>query len=197
MMQSFEMDFRILVGDKNRQWVSIGPLLGNAPALVDGYLRVENLRSSHFQGGFFIDVDGQPWSDDGTVDVFWLTMTWFHALKEILAGRYLAKASPWEESNLTLTRIGDELALEDVHFSGHISMPRVQVSLFEFAEKMIREGTKFSTLVNEIKREINSRRAAGVSGEIDAKLKEIERNLPEELEQEIQALSIRLRTSNH
>jgi hypothetical protein len=129
------------------------------------------------------------------VDEFWMTMSWLNALKEILSGQTSAKASPWEESRLTLTRSGDDLTLEDVHFSGSISMPKVQVPLIAFAEQIIREGAKFSALVDAIKREIKTRREAGVSDEIEGKLKEIENNLPAEIESEIQSLATRLKIS--
>ena len=195
MAQLFQIDFKIRSADRDHSWISVDQLNGKSSAWVDGYLRVENLHCCDFQGGFFIDVDGQPWSDDGTVDEFWMTVTWFTALKEILAGKSIAKAYPWEESNLTLTRAGDELTLEDVHSSGQVAMPKIDVSLFEFVEGILREGEKFSALVNEIRREVKARHAGDVSDEIEVKLKEIEKNLPEALEQEIQALATRLRTS--
>jgi len=178
MAQSFKVDFKIFAGNEDDDWFSVDQLLGESKYLVDYYLSIENLHCCNFQGGFFIDIDGKPWSDEGTVDEFWMTVTWVGALKEIWDGKEIAKAYPWEESNLTLKRIGDELELEDVHLSGPIAMPKVRVPLFEFAGQIFRENKKFFTLVAEIENEIKMRRAQGVSEEIEEKLKEIERNLP-------------------
>ena len=179
-----------MVGDQPRQWVSLDAL--SSKAIVDSYLSIKNLRCGHFQGGFFINVDGEPWSDDGTVDEFWMTATWFPALKELLSGYYTAHATPWEESNLTLQRTENEITLEDTHASGLISMPKITLPFFEFTQEMIRHAEKFTALLNNIRREVQNRRTNGVSEEIEMKLKEIENNLPENIEQDVQALVTRM-----
>jgi len=181
MTQSFKVDFKIIVGHEDDDWISVDDLLGLSEDLVDYYLSVDDLHCCGFQGGFFIDIDGKPWSDEGTVDEFWMTTTWIRALQEVLDGKEIAKAHPWEESNLTLYRKGDELELEDVHFSGRTAMPKIRVPLSEFAGQIFRENKKFSKLVAEIENEIEMRRTHGVSEEIEVKLKEIERNLPKRI----------------
>jgi len=194
MAQSFNIDFKIIVGDLDEDWTSINQLLSERQYLVDYYLSIENLHCCDLQGGFFIEIDGQPWSEGGSVDEFWMTISWFKALKELLDGKEIANAHPWEESRLTLKRSGDTLELEDIHASGRISLPKVRVPLFEFVEQIVQESAKFSQLVNALREEIKSRRAAGVSEAVEVKLKEIEQNLPEKLEEDLQALASRLKT---
>jgi hypothetical protein len=58
----------------------------------------ENLRCCSMQGGFFIDIDGVPWSDESTVDEFWMTLGFIRALDEILRGAtgVTCAPGPWE-----------------------------------------------------------------------------------------------------
>ncbi len=85
--------------------------------------------------------------------------------------------------------------MEDVHYSGHIAMPKVQVSLYEFVEQMVKTGMWFTQVLQELVHEIQVRRAGGVSDEVEEKLKEIERNIPQGLAGELEGLSILLKAS--
>jgi len=178
MTQDFQIEFKILLGDDDRDddWVALDQLIGNSAYIVDFFADAER-KHSDFQGGFFIDVDGKPWSDDGAVDEIRMTRTWFDALKKILNGRETAEAHPWEESRLTLKRGGDALEMEDIHYSGRVSLPRVTVPFYEFTAQMLKEGGKALGIIKEIQEEIRKRRAAGVSEQTEAKLVILEENL--------------------
>ncbi|RKH15435.1 hypothetical protein D7V97_00130 [Corallococcus sp. CA053C] len=94
-------------------------------------------------GGFFIDVGGQPFSDDGSVDEFWMTWSWFFALKALLDGAEDTGAQPWEESHLRLWRHGEVLSLEDRGPSDKPLTPRVEVAFLPFARSLARQGLAF------------------------------------------------------
>jgi hypothetical protein len=142
-------------------------------------MSLEPLHRCNFEGGFFIDVDGIPWSDGSAIDGY-LTSTWFQALKDILNGKVESKAKPWEESRLTLKLKGEELELEDISSSGHVSMPKIRVLFLEFVEQIIANSTKLLQLIAELEQEITFRRSHGVSEAVESKLKHLEQTLPGE-----------------
>jgi hypothetical protein len=191
MLQSVQVEFTLLVDE---QWVPIDTFLSYGDYLLDHYISTPGLYCCNFQGGLFIQVDGQVWSDDGTVDEFWMTMTWLHALNTILDGTSTATAHPWEESRLTLTRVGDALEMEDIHYSGHIAMPRVQVSLADFGTQVAVEFRKFARLLAELKAAIAERRAGGVDDQTDAQLRAVEEHCPVDVAALVDGLDARLRT---
>jgi|GEM_PF-3394256 len=180
MAGSLKIEFKIFIGKTESKWVNIRQLLGESPFVVDYYINIKNLNCCCFQGGYFIDIDGSPWSDDGTVDEFWMTESWLSALNSIFDGQSTAGAAPWEESNLSMKREGDVLELVDISHGGRITMSKVAVPLFAFTEQMLRESKLFCTWVDEIRDEINTRRASGVAEEVEVKFKEIEKQLPGE-----------------
>lgn len=190
MPQPIQVEFRLLFGE---DWLPIDMFLSYSDRLLDHYISTSGLHCCDLQGGLFIQVDGQVWSDDGTVDEFWMTMTWLEALNTILDGAHAAAAHPWEESRLALTCVGDSLEMEDTHHSGHIAMPRVQVSLADFGGQAAVEFRKFARLIEELKTVIAERRAAGVDDEVEAQLRIVETNCPEDVAALVDGLAARLR----
>jgi hypothetical protein len=190
MPQSVNVEFKVLFDE---EWLPVDMFLPDGDDLLDHYIGTAGLHCCSFQGGFFIDVDGQAWSDDGMVDEFWMTTTWLSALQEILDGAPAATAHPWEESRLALACAGDTLEMEDIHHSGHIAMPRVQVSLADFSRQVVAESRKFAQLIEQLKMAIASRRAAGVDAQIDAQLRVVEDNCPADIAALVEGLAARLR----
>ncbi|MFT3764243.1 MAG: hypothetical protein QM820_01785 [Minicystis sp.] len=170
------LEFGLLAGGA---WRPLDEVTGRAPELVSSWLAEDRLSCCSFQGGFFIDIDGEPWSDDGTVDEYWMTVSWFAALAALLGGEetFGPTSGPWEESQLVWRREGDDVVMEDIHHSGSVAMKKVRVPLRPLAERVAAEGRRFLTLAVAIGAEVVRRRVAGEGdGE---KLDEIERNLVE------------------
>lgn len=140
-------------------WVGARSLAGDEARLVEGYLALEEFSCCSVQAGFFIDVDGRPWSDEGTVDEIWMTMCWFLALGSLLRGEasYGPSVGPWEESRLTWQRHGDNVVMEDVHHGGTVCMPKVEVSLADLARRIHSEGVVLSQMVRDIRTELRRR----------------------------------------
>jgi hypothetical protein len=176
MTQPLAIDFKIVLG-KSEGWVSVNQLLNHSDQLMDHYLSLESSHCCIFQGGFFINIDGISWSDEYTVDEFWMTSSWLKALKDILSGKAESMAFPWEESRLTLKLKGEELELEDIHWSGSVAMPKVRVPFLVFVEQILHGSMKFIQLITELENKIAFRRSHGVSEEVESKLKEIEQNI--------------------
>ncbi|XGV98652.1 MAG: hypothetical protein ACAF41_06870 [Leptolyngbya sp. BL-A-14] len=165
-----------MVGKEDKNWLCVDQLLGQGDWLLNSYLSLKTLHCCDFQGGYFIDIDGTSWSDEFTVDEIWVTASWLTALKEILNGNIASAAFPWEESRLTLRLRGEELELEDIHWSGNIAMPMVRVPFLKFVDQIIASSTKFIQLITELENEILFRRTYSVSDEVESKLKEVEQN---------------------
>jgi hypothetical protein len=149
---------------------------GIAALVVDAYLATPHLTCCSFQLGFHVDVDGVPWSDEGTLDEPRMTWSWVRALTELCGGAGAAHAVPWEESSLTLVREGDVVTMEDVHGSGRVSMRRVAVSLRELSTRMHGELAAMAVAIRAVRTEASARIAAG-AGERE-KLEVILRELP-------------------
>ncbi|KER09085.1 MAG: hypothetical protein HY22_13770 [[Candidatus Thermochlorobacteriaceae] bacterium GBChlB] len=69
MAAPLKITFKVYLEAQER-WTPATELLGRAESVVDSYLRLNHLTCCSFQGGFFIDIDGKPWSDESTVDEF-------------------------------------------------------------------------------------------------------------------------------
>ncbi|WP_043321462.1 hypothetical protein [Corallococcus coralloides] len=136
----FQAEFRVLIGP---DWVPLPFLEGLEAEAVDMYLRRAPVTCCSFQGGFFIDVGGQPFSDDGSVDELWMTWSWFFALKALLDGAAETGVHPWEESHMRLWRQGDVLSMEDRSASEKPITPRVEVAFLHFAQSLARQGLAF------------------------------------------------------
>jgi hypothetical protein len=147
-------------------WVPLERCLAD----LDGVLDANLADCCAFQGGFFIVIDGRPWSTDGTVDGFGMTVTWFSALRQLWSGSAQARVWAWEESRLTLTRQGDELEMEDIHHSGAVAMPRVRVPFAPFSAAIVREGRPFARLVKGLQATIAQRLQADPAPEVERKL---------------------------
>ncbi|NOK15882.1 hypothetical protein [Corallococcus carmarthensis] len=136
----FHAEFRVLIGP---DWVPLESLEGREAEAVDMYLRHPSVTCCSFQGGFFIDVGGHPFTDDGSVDEFWMTWSWFVALKALLDGAEETGAHPWEESHMRLWRQGEVLSMEDRSASDQPLTPRVEVMFLPFAQSLARQGLAF------------------------------------------------------
>lgn len=136
----FQAEFRVLVGP---DWVPLAFLEGLEAEAVDMYLRRPVVNCCAFQGGFFIDVEGRPFSDDGSVDEFWMTWSWFFGLKALLDGAEEAGVHPWEESHMRLWRHGEVLSMEDRSALDEPMTPRVEVAFLPFAQSLARQGLAF------------------------------------------------------
>jgi hypothetical protein len=150
-----------------RSWI------GREEALVDVYLTEERLTCCSFQAGFFIDVDGVPWSDDGTVDEPWMTLVWFHALRDLLRGSPDTgpMTGPWEESRMTWSLVGDTLAMvDDV-------APRVEVPFEDFATRLFEEGRLLASIARTVRASVERRRALTSDPTIREKLDTIAKAL--------------------
>lgn len=134
------------------RWVTITEPRALAERCLDGWRVDPRLRCCSFQGGFFIDVNGQPWSDDGTLDEFPMTMCWFEALAALMEGAstFGPAYGPWEESRLTWTRDGDLLWMEDIHYSGGVSMRLVGVAFSEFVERFLPAARVFTDFLGHV-----------------------------------------------
>ena len=181
--------------DDVRAWVATRELAGLESLLLDHYLALGHLSCCSIQVGYFIDVDGRAWSDEGTVDEPWMTMTFLKAVGEVMTSETAqARAHPWEESSLRLERRGDTLVMEDVHASGRVSMPRVEVPFRELVEGVHREGELIAVVAKGLHLEIEHRRAQGVDEAVLARLAVVEQNVASaELVDRLERLVARLR----
>ena len=141
-----KIELRILL---DGAWVVADGWVDRPEDLLERYLSDAHLRCCAMQGGFFIDIDGKPWSDDGTVDEFWMTLGFLRAVDAIVHGVPAIDCAPgpWEESHLTLARDGDLLVMQDIHHSGAISMPRVAVDFRTFVLTLAPEAQKLCDLL--------------------------------------------------
>lgn len=161
-------------------WRPAATLLGQVSDLVDSYLSLDDLTCGAFQVGFFIDLDGTPWSDESTVDEPWMTTCWFVAMDALLGGAQAAgpTTGPWEESRLTWRRHSDFVVMEDVHDSGRVAMRRVEVSFDDLARRIAREGEVFAALSRAIHQDIARRRSPEPDNETQRRLDVVAQNWP-------------------
>ena len=141
---------------------SLGPrsaseLRGRERAIVDAFVALERVTCCSFQLGFYIDIDGTPWSDESTTDEPSMTWTWLPALVALLSGEGATHATPWEESALTLVSDGELVVMEDVHGSGQISMRRVAVPLRDLAARMHVELVDMAVILRAVRDEASAR----------------------------------------
>lgn len=169
-MAPFQLIFQVACGEV---WVPLERCLAD----LDGVLDANLADCCAFQGGFFIAIDGQPWSTDGTVDDFGMTVTWFAALRHLWSGKAQARVWAWEESRLTLTRQSDELEMEDIHHSGAVALPKVRVPFAPFSVAIVREGQLFARLVEGLRTTIAQRLQAGPPPEVERKLQALAASL--------------------
>ncbi|MCP3063850.1 hypothetical protein LXT21_34250 [Myxococcus sp. K38C18041901] len=150
----FRADLRVFV---EQRWVGLADLQGLEREYLDEVLQQPRVSCCSFVGGFFIDVGGVAFSDEDSVDEFWMTWSWFFALDTLLDGADEAQAGPWEESALRLWRLGDVLAMEDRSASGAPTTPRVQVALHPFARSLARQGLEFLALGERLLAQFDAR----------------------------------------
>jgi hypothetical protein len=182
---TIEVTFKIARAD---QWVPIEQCLDDISGTVENNLE----DCCAFEGGFFIDIGGLPWSGDGTVGDFGMTASWLHALKLIWDGSGRASVWAWEESRLTLIRNESLLEMEDVHITGLVAMPKVVVPLAEFTAHIVREGEKFAMLVRRLQAELVRRQRSENSFEDEQKLQQLASSLPSDINQVLEYLEIKL-----
>ncbi len=172
-MARFRLIFKVAWGEA---WVPIEQCIDDLDGLLDANLA----DCCAFQGGFFIDIDGQPWSTDGTVDTFGMTATWFAALRLLQEGSARQQVWAWEESRLTLTRRGDQLEMEDVHHSGMVAMSQVVVPFGPFSAAVLRAGKQFAVLVAGLQAHIAQRLQVSLTPDVERKkLRALEAGLPD------------------
>ena len=160
------LELRVCVGDS---WQPIDDVLADPTELVRLYAEAgPTLRCCDLKGGFFIAVDDVPWADERTVDEFAMTATWVPAVIALLRGESSAGVRAWEESSLTLTRVGQSVELSDVHPSGTVILPPVRVELRSLASDLLRESRKLQTLVDTVQRGLSSRGAEVPSAVMEA-----------------------------
>lgn len=157
-----------------RGFEDAAPLLGEVDALLERYLAAPNLSCCSIQAGFFVDVDGEPWSNDGTVDEPYMTTTWFHALRDLLGGaaRTGPGHGPWEQSLLTFERHGASLVMVDgpaTKDGRPPAMRRVVLDFVSFFSSVIEGGLVFRALSAELRAACERRRAAA-DAELRARL---------------------------
>lgn len=155
----------------NRGFVDAAPLLDDVDTLLDAYLAEERLSCCSVQGGFFVDVDGVPWSNDGTVDEPHMTNAWFHALRELLSGAAHAGPGigPWEQSMLTFERRGSIVVMEDAIAGRAPAMRRVKVPFVPFFLEVLEGGRLLRELSAKL-RDVVAKRRASVTHEVAARL---------------------------
>ena len=136
--------FRLKMG---AQWVPIDQYLHQADILLAHYCDDRYFDDDPGMGGYFIAVDGVPWNGPGTVESFANADTWLDALAELLSGAPSAWVWAWEESDLTVRQDGNAVILEDVHHSGTVVCPQIQVDFGQFIREMLRESKKFAALI--------------------------------------------------
>ena len=192
--KTIRVTFTVLLRD---EWVPLDTCSDDIGGTVDGYLAEDRLSCCAFQGGFLFEVDGVPWNDDGAIDEFRMTMTWFGALNRLCQGDGKQEVWAWEESRLTLIREGMWLDMDDIHHSGHVVMPRLRVPFVAFTEEVLREATRFAGFVWDIREEVNRRRSAGVSDDVEHKLAEIARNMPADIDGKLAELRLSLDSADH
>lgn len=155
-------ELRFLVGGA---WLPAADL--DPATLLDGWLAADHLRCCTFQGGLFLDVDGDAWSDAGTVDELWMTTAWFRAADALGAGAegFGPTAGPWEESQLVWRRDGDHVVLEDLHPTGNVSMRPIRVPLDHLLGTVGALRARFWELVEGARALAAERRAAAAGTE--------------------------------
>jgi len=139
----------------NVEWVSIDKILDNLEPLIDSYLNLDNPSCCEFQGGFFIEIDGNPWNDEGYVDEFRMTHNWFWALNKLLEND-IARFSPWEESEMYLERNADGVLIKDY------GLIPCWVPLKSLYNGIIDEGYKFADLIDKIKVHVDRRKQVAI-----------------------------------
>jgi len=147
--QVTKVELRLL---RDEQWLLIDTPDTSPRAMLDAYLDGAHLSCSAMQGGLFIDVDGEPWSDDGTVDEFRMTRIWFDAMHALVRGAdsFGPGFGPWEQSRLAWTRDGDLVTMVDGGAS--TMMWSVTVDLPSLALDVADRGRAFATWTREIRR---------------------------------------------
>lgn len=143
-----------------RGFVDAAPLLDEVEPLLDAYLAEERLSCCSIQGGFFVDVDGVPWSDEGTVDEPHMTNVWFHMLRELLAGAtHTGGMGPWEQSQLVVERRGATIVMVDGPTTkGSPAMRRVELDFVSFFLAIVEGGRGFRALSAKLREAVAKRR---------------------------------------
>lgn len=144
-------DFRVRVAEAYTPLAQL-----SAEQLVQAWVADPKLRCCSFIAGPFIDIDGVPWSDEGTIDELWMTMFWFQGILALHEGATVFGAwrdgvretvGPWEESRLVLTRDAENLEMADIHLSGAITMRPVVVDFRELARHFGAVAAPFAALM--------------------------------------------------
>lgn len=135
--------YRLVMNDEP---VAVTELLGSAKKVLDYYLELENLSCCSVLGGFVISADGEIAM--GETDEVSMSETWLPAIIRLQHGESSAWVWPWEESNLTLTREGGWVEMEDVHPSGTVVCPRVRFRLDAFARAMLDASRPMASFVD-------------------------------------------------
>ena len=189
-MQAVTVRFMVLANLVGIEWMPIefAPLYNDK--LIQHWLDGERLTCCDFQGGFEIDVDGKFWND-GCVDEFWMTMSWFYALEAFLNGETEREISVWEESRLVLKRDGDALTMYEVRHLPDTCQP-VTVSFRELAAQMCSEGRVFAAWVRSLHDEVARRLP---NSEVETLQKAIRDRLPETTEEKLAKITFEVQMS--
>ncbi len=155
-MSAFKVEFRVFV---RGEWPLGEELLRKDEQLVFNYLRNLQLNADDLRGGFFLEVEGQPYIGAESIGEARLSLSWLRAVREVLGGAGSAVASPRPDHEIRLRRAGGNLEIEaarlDSQSAASAPPPRAAVPLLSFAEDLLRESKVFSryvlTLMNEIK----------------------------------------------
>lgn len=135
-------------------WLPVIHAARHNTTLIADWLQNERLTCCDFQGGFLIDVENRRWND-GCVDEFWMTVSWFAALHRLLDGEPTATAVVWEEGQLHLERSGDTLTMYETRWTADFCSP-VTVSFADFTQQIAREGLHFAAWVRALHAELTA-----------------------------------------
>lgn len=158
------------------EWVPVDSFINNVRPLIDHYLSIEDLCCCDIQGGFVIDVDGEPWIDESCVDEFWCTTSWFGGLESVL------KNCPRSEGKFYMEENDQELGREDWF------LPRIFGAYFT-----IMEDPKKSVAVNHVSKLVDGAVTWDTYLYIDRPEKEIERFGRIEFDRAFEGASMRVK----
>jgi hypothetical protein len=127
---------------------------GQHGKLIDCYLQLDDLCCCNILGGFKIFADGKPAMQ--ITDEVSMSQNWLPGIISLQQGEPLANIWAWEESHMTLTKVGEYVDMEDVHHSGVVGR-KTRFVFTEFVAAMLEASRPVAVLVDSIRATVQER----------------------------------------
>ena len=169
---------------------------------LDGYFQELLNGVAWPAGGLRLQADGAATHPDWCADSFSYARGWYFGARTLLLERAQAWAFAWEESNISMWPIEDEIVLDAVHSSGRVVVPRVTFLLDDFVRALLEVAASYVALVGAIRDRLDAEghakgwRPLSERSDIDPddepeafeKLDAIDDGFPEDLQDAVAAL---------